>query len=86
MSVGSVVSGAFGSSACWQADCCKTQKSSSEGTKTQKNNSENKAKDYKVEINEDFEEEHTGLADCMIEKDIFSYCLVTITDNDGYLW
>ena len=34
----------------------------------------------------DFEEEHTGLADCMIEKDIFSYCLVTITDSDGYLW
>ena len=34
----------------------------------------------------DFVEEHTGLADCMIEKDIFSYCLVTITENDGYLW
>ena len=34
----------------------------------------------------DFEEEHTGLADCMIEKEIFRYCLVTIPHENGYLW
>ena len=34
----------------------------------------------------DFEEEHTGLADCMIEKDIFSYCLAYMTAEEGYLW
>jgi len=33
-----------------------------------------------------FEEEHTGLADCMIEKEIFRHCLVTLSDTDGYLW
>lgn len=33
-----------------------------------------------------FIEEHTGLADCMIEKDIFCYCLETISLKDGYLW
>lgn len=33
-----------------------------------------------------FEEEHTGLADCMIEKEIFRYCLVTETKESGYLW
>lgn len=33
-----------------------------------------------------FEEEHTGLADCMIEKEILRYCLVTISLEDGYLW
>lgn len=36
--------------------------------------------------NNDFEEEHTGLADCMIEKEIFRYCLVTIPHENGYLW
>ena len=34
----------------------------------------------------DFEEEHTGLADCMIEKEIFRYCLETLSYEDGYLW
>lgn len=34
----------------------------------------------------DFEEEHTGLADCMIEKEIFRYCLVTNPFENGYLW
>ena len=34
----------------------------------------------------DFEEEHTGLADCMIEKEIFRYCLVTESAESGYLW
>ena len=36
--------------------------------------------------NNDFEEEHTGLADCMIEKEILRYCLVTETIESGYLW
>ena len=36
--------------------------------------------------NNDFVEEHTGLADCMIEKDIFCHCLVTLSVEDGYLW
>ena len=36
--------------------------------------------------NNDFEEEHTGLADCMIEKEILRYCLVTETKESGYLW
>lgn len=34
----------------------------------------------------DFEEEHTGLADCMIEKEILRYCLVTDSHENGYLW
>lgn len=34
----------------------------------------------------DFMEEHTGLADCMIEKDIFCHCLATETVENGYLW
>ena len=34
----------------------------------------------------DFEEEHTGLADCMIEKEIFRHCLVTESVESGYLW
>ena len=34
----------------------------------------------------DFIEEHTGLADCMIEKEIFRYCLETISAENGYLW
>jgi DNA polymerase III epsilon subunit-like protein len=34
----------------------------------------------------DFEEEHTGLADCMIEKEIFRYCLATTLAENGYLW
>lgn len=33
-----------------------------------------------------FEEEHTGLADCMIEKEILRYCLVTKSAESGYLW
>ena len=33
-----------------------------------------------------FEEEHTGLADCMIEKEIFRHCLVTESVESGYLW
>lgn len=33
-----------------------------------------------------FEEEHTGLADCMIEKEIFRHCLVTESLENGYLW
>lgn len=33
-----------------------------------------------------FEEEHTGLADCMIEKEILRYCLVTDSHENGYLW
>ncbi len=36
--------------------------------------------------NNDFEEEHTGLADCMIEKEILRYCLVTESAESGYLW
>ena len=34
----------------------------------------------------DFVEEHTGLADCMIEKEIFRYCLETVSAENGYLW
>ena len=33
-----------------------------------------------------FEEEHTGLADCMIEKEILRHCLVTESTESGYLW
>lgn len=33
-----------------------------------------------------FVEDHTGLADCMIEKEIFRYCLETISAESGYLW
>lgn len=33
-----------------------------------------------------FEEEHTGLADCMIEKEIFRHCLETTLAENGYLW
>ena len=33
-----------------------------------------------------FEEEHTGLADCMIEKEIFRYCLENVLMENGYLW
>lgn len=33
-----------------------------------------------------FIEEHTGLADCIIEKDIFCFCLETLSHEDGYLW
>lgn len=36
--------------------------------------------------NNDFSEEHTGLADCMIEKEIFRYCLETLSFENGYLW
>ena len=34
----------------------------------------------------DFEEEHTGLADVLIENEILRYCLVTLMASDGYLW
>ena len=34
----------------------------------------------------DFVEEHTGLADCMIEKEIFRHCLETVSAENGYLW
>ena len=34
----------------------------------------------------DFVEEHTGLADCMIEKEIFRHCLKTVSAENGYLW
>ena len=33
-----------------------------------------------------FEEEHTGRADCMIEKESFRYCLETVLAENGYLW
>lgn len=36
--------------------------------------------------NNNFVEEHTGLADCMIEKEIFRYCLETVSAENGYLW
>ena len=36
--------------------------------------------------NNDFEEEHTGLADCMIEKEILRHCLVPESAESGYLW
>lgn len=36
--------------------------------------------------NNDFEEEHTGLADCMIEKEIFRHCCENISFENGYLW
>jgi len=42
---------------------------------------------YRFLTNDDsFEEEHTGLADCMIEKEIFRYCLETVSFENGYLW
>lgn len=34
----------------------------------------------------EFEEEHTGLADVLIENEILRYCLVTFLASDGYLW
>lgn len=34
----------------------------------------------------DFEEEHTGLADVLIENEILRYCLETLLASDGYLW
>ena len=34
----------------------------------------------------DFEEEHTGLADVLIENEILRYCLETLLIKDGYLW
>lgn len=36
--------------------------------------------------NTEFEEEHTGLADCMIEKEILSHCLKVLDADQGYLW
>jgi DNA polymerase III epsilon subunit-like protein len=42
---------------------------------------------YRFLTNDDsFEEEHTGLADCMIEKEIFRHCCETISFKNGYLW
>lgn len=35
---------------------------------------------------ESFNEEHTGLADCMIEKEIFKFCMDNLTAENGYLW
>lgn len=36
--------------------------------------------------NNTFTEEHTGLADCMIEKEIFSFCMKYADIESGYLW
>lgn len=36
--------------------------------------------------NNNFEEAHTGLADCLIEKEIFSYCVKKDSIDNGYLW
>lgn len=36
--------------------------------------------------NNTFEEAHTGLADCMIEKEILAYCLKFLATENGYLW
>jgi DNA polymerase III epsilon subunit-like protein len=42
---------------------------------------------YKFLTNDlDFEEEHTGLEDVMIEKEIFKYCVANSPDIDGRLW
>lgn len=41
---------------------------------------------YRFLKNNSFIEEHTGLADCIIEKDIFCFCLETLSHEDGYLW
>ena len=42
---------------------------------------------YKFLTNDlDFEEEHTGLEDVMIEKEIFKYCIANSPDIDGRLW
>lgn len=34
----------------------------------------------------DFIESHTGLQDCLIEKDIFAYCMSKISVENGFLW
>ena len=34
----------------------------------------------------DFTESHTGLQDCLIEKDIFAHCMSKINVENGYLW
>lgn len=36
--------------------------------------------------NNDFKEEHTGLSDVMIEKEIFAFCKETCPDFNGFLW
>ncbi len=36
--------------------------------------------------NNEFIESHTGLQDCLIEKDIFSYCMSKTSLENGYLW
>ena len=42
---------------------------------------------YKFLTNDlDFEEEHTGLEDVMIEKEIFKYCVANSPEIDGRLW
>ena len=42
---------------------------------------------YKFLTNDlEFEEEHTGLEDVMIEKEIFKYCVANSPDINGRLW
>ena len=42
---------------------------------------------YKFLTNDlNFEEEHTGLEDVMIEKEIFKYCIANSPNIDGRLW
>ena len=36
--------------------------------------------------NNEFIEAHTGLQDCLIEKDIFKHCMGHISLENGYLW
>lgn len=53
----------------------------------------NNRKQYTAEVlyrfltnNLDFVEEHTGLEDVMIEKEIFAYCMAKDPNIDGRLW
>lgn len=53
----------------------------------------NNKKQYTAEVlyrfltnNLDFVEEHTGLEDVMIEKEIFAYCMAKDPNIDGRLW
>jgi hypothetical protein len=34
----------------------------------------------------EFEEEHTGLEDVLIEKEIFAYCMAKLPNLNGALW
>lgn len=36
--------------------------------------------------NNEFIESHTGLQDCLIEKDIFKHCMGRVSLENGYLW